>query len=289
MLTQILARVVDNYIASRKATFIAKFIAGRIAGRIAGFFVSRIAGRIASFFAGRIAKFIARRITSLFVDLIAGVIAGRLTRRTTHWLACFIDRVIVMLHPPSLRPFPRPFPLPILLLAHRAIPPLCRHPKPRRCRCRHNNGPPSSGCSPGCTLISAADAAGVTRMTLYRWLNHDAKFQAAYNAWQQDAVLNARTKVLSMADTAVNTVGHALKTDARLAFRFLQSLGTLTHPTPGPTDPTEVAQRMRADRQKAEAKLGEDLFHASLTANFYKRPTPDPLAGAIAALEEEAG
>jgi hypothetical protein len=51
----------------------------------------------------------------------------------------------------------------------------------------------------GSQLSVVAKKAGVTRMTLYRWLNYDANFQAAYHTWQADAVINMRTRVLSMA------------------------------------------------------------------------------------------
>jgi hypothetical protein len=120
----------------------------------------------------------------------------------------------------------------------------------------------------GSTLGVAASAAGVTRMTLYRWLKHDANFQAAYNAWQQDALVAARTRLLALTDVAVTTVSHAAKHDARIALSLLKSLGALERPTPGSTDPTEVRQRIEIDRQKADAQLGEELLFASIGTSF---------------------
>jgi hypothetical protein len=116
----------------------------------------------------------------------------------------------------------------------------------------------------GNTLVASASAAGVTRMTLYTWLHHDAKFRAAYNAWQLDAITRVRTKILSMTDAAADSVGEALKSDPRLAFSLLKALGSLDRPTPGSTNPTEVAQLMEIDRLKAESDLGEKLFWASI-------------------------
>src|SRR5437899_2928013 len=40
----------------------------------------------------------------------------------------------------------------------------------------------------GSTVAGAAEAAGVGRTTLYRWLKEDAAFIAAYNAWQRDVM-----------------------------------------------------------------------------------------------------
>jgi alpha-beta hydrolase superfamily lysophospholipase len=116
----------------------------------------------------------------------------------------------------------------------------------------------------GHTLIASADAAGVTRMTLYSWLHRDAKFQAAYNAWQLDALTRVRTKLLSMADIAANTIAQAIKSDARLAFAVLKALGGLDRPTPGSTNPEEVEQVMEIEQRKAEEKLGEELYWSSI-------------------------
>jgi hypothetical protein len=116
----------------------------------------------------------------------------------------------------------------------------------------------------GNTLVAAARSAGVTRKTLYRWLHHDPKFQAAYNAWQLDLLTSARSRLLSLTDDAVNTLTVHVKTDGRLALALLKSLGTLDRPTPGSTDPEEIAQRMKIERRETEAELNESDFIASL-------------------------
>ena len=129
----------------------------------------------------------------------------------------------------------------------------------------------------GDSLSAAASAAGVTRMTLYRWLNHDPRFQAAYNAWQQEALLGARTKLLALADSAVSTVAHEVQHNGRLALRVLESLGVLEPPVPGSTDPKEVEQRMKLDRRKSEAKLQDEMIFASLTGGAARVPTAKEL------------
>jgi hypothetical protein len=116
----------------------------------------------------------------------------------------------------------------------------------------------------GNTLSASASAAGVTRWTLHHWLRHDPRFQSAYNAWQLDAITRVRTKLLGMADAAADSVAKALPSDPRLAFSMLKALGTLDRTTPGSTNPEEVEQVMELERQKAEEKLGEQMFFASI-------------------------
>ena len=116
-------------------------------------------------------------------------------------------------------------------------------------------------------MVAAAKSAGVTRKTLYRWLHHDPKFQAAYNAWQLDAITSARSRLLAMTDDAVNTLGTSVKSDGRLAFALLKSLGTLDRPTPGSTDPDEVAQRMKIEQRESESESEESDF-LSVTGGF---------------------
>jgi hypothetical protein len=119
-------------------------------------------------------------------------------------------------------------------------------------------------------------------MTLHRWLKHDARFQAAYNAWQHDAITGARTKVLAMAESAASTVGAAVKYDPRIALSVLKAIGGLDRPTPGSTDPDEVQRHMKLDRAKAKSKLNDELLLSSL-GSFSNSPSASEL---IAALEE---
>jgi hypothetical protein len=116
----------------------------------------------------------------------------------------------------------------------------------------------------GHSLGASAGAAGVTRQTLYNWIHHDPKFQAAYNAWQLDALTSVRTKLLAMGDSAVNTVSRAVKHDPKIALAVLKAIGTLTAATPGSTDPEEVEERMELNRSQEQQELGEKMFWASI-------------------------
>ena len=114
----------------------------------------------------------------------------------------------------------------------------------------------------GQTVVASAAAAGVTRLTLYRWLKNDPAFQAAYNAWQHDAIATARGRLLAMTESAVTTVSQAVSAgDAKTALTILKSLGLLGVPTPGSTDPSEVERKQRLENRKAEGKrfLEEEL------------------------------
>jgi hypothetical protein len=116
----------------------------------------------------------------------------------------------------------------------------------------------------GNTLIASAQSAGVTRRTLYRWLHHDAKFRAAYNAWQADVVTSARSRSLGMLDDAANTLAVAVKTDGRLAYAVLKSMGVLEKPVPGSMDPEEIKQAMEIEEREKENQLKEDEIFVAM-------------------------
>jgi hypothetical protein len=105
----------------------------------------------------------------------------------------------------------------------------------------------------GHTLVDAATAAGVSRMTLYRWLKGDAAFSAAFNAWQKDVLDTARGRILALSDLAVTTVARSMsRGDAKTALKILQSVGALDRPKPGSTDPEEIERQQRLEWKKSK-------------------------------------
>ena len=113
----------------------------------------------------------------------------------------------------------------------------------------------------GRTVIDAAQAAGVNRATLYRWLSGDAAFVAAYNAWQKDVLATTRGRLLALTDLAVTTVTKAMTHgDAKTAMKILKSMGALDTPTPGATDPEEIERQQNLDwkKQKTAARKEEN-------------------------------
>ena len=128
----------------------------------------------------------------------------------------------------------------------------------------------------GDSATAAAAAARVGRTTVYRWLQHDPAFRAAYHAWQAEAAASARARLLALADAAVTTVAAAVANgDTRLALAVLKGQGLLTPPTPGPTDPALIARQDRHRRARAE----EAMVNAELTcpAEIFA-PDPPPAA-----------
>jgi len=105
----------------------------------------------------------------------------------------------------------------------------------------------------GHTLVAAATAAGVSRMTLYRWLKGDAAFSAAFNAWQQDVLDTARGRVLALSDLAVTTIAKSMsRGDAKTALKVLQSIGALDRRKVGSTDPEEIERQQNLEWKKAK-------------------------------------
>ena len=112
----------------------------------------------------------------------------------------------------------------------------------------------------GHTLIASATAAGVSRVTLYRWLKHDLTFLAAYNAWQHDAIATARGRLLALTDTAVTTVQNAIvKGDGRLAMNLLIRLGIADRPTPGSTEVADLEAEESLSRRRQEIERRKEV------------------------------
>lgn len=121
----------------------------------------------------------------------------------------------------------------------------------------------------GHTRVDAATAAGVTRLTLYRWLKHDPAFQCAYNAWQKDLITTAQGQLLAATRDAMGTVINAIrKGDARLAWKLLESQGLTTAPKAGPTDIHELERRELLDKRKRELDERKERSAVSMDDMF---------------------
>jgi hypothetical protein len=122
----------------------------------------------------------------------------------------------------------------------------------------------------GSQLFLAAKAAGVTRMTLYRWFRHDPNFQAAYNTWQTDAMINSRTRFLAMTNSATSTLECAVQTDPRIALAVLKATGVLKPTTLGPTEPEECKQQIDLNQHQSQ------LTHESINQSPASPPQQHP-------------
>jgi hypothetical protein len=108
----------------------------------------------------------------------------------------------------------------------------------------------------GQTVWDAAEAAGVGRTTFYRWMNEDAGFRAAYNAWRRDMAEATHGSILALTEPAVRAVAAALeKGDVKTAMVLLKSLGLLKPQEAGSTDVESVKKEQEIARKKEETKL----------------------------------
>ena len=86
----------------------------------------------------------------------------------------------------------------------------------------------------GCSVLEAAEAAGVSRETVHRWKREDWAFQAALNRAQRDIQEAIRGRLLAAAKTAATNVGSAIEDgDLQSSITLLKGLGSLSgHPPP---------------------------------------------------------
>jgi hypothetical protein len=120
----------------------------------------------------------------------------------------------------------------------------------------------------GTSLTAAADAANISRKTLYEWLEPGHPFCHALTLWKQDLVTTARTRLLMMSDLCTTNILSALKRgDHRTAMTMLQKLGVLSAPPIGPThieaataqtqSRTEITERQNESHRTATSFLDE--------------------------------
>lgn len=107
----------------------------------------------------------------------------------------------------------------------------------------------------GSSMKKACDDAGIGRTTLYRWINEDARFSAAYNRWKAVSQMSAHGQMLALQDLAAEVLREQLefKRDAKLAARILEKTGALAPPALGPTHPGRAAAHITADQREQDA------------------------------------
>ena len=120
----------------------------------------------------------------------------------------------------------------------------------------------------GESVAGSAAAAGVTRVTVHRWLREVPAFTAAYNAWQEEAITRARGQMVALTGAAVGAVRGAVERgDVKAAMAVLKSMGVMREPKRGPTSEEAAWREQEAERrreaveeQKRVSKLEEEEF-----------------------------
>ena len=74
---------------------------------------------------------------------------------------------------------------------------------------------------------NAASAAGVSRRTVYNWVNKDEAFKAALSAWHGRMEEHAQTELTAAVASAARVFGRAAATDWRAAAVLLRQRGLL--------------------------------------------------------------
>jgi transposase-like protein len=112
----------------------------------------------------------------------------------------------------------------------------------------------------GSTYRQAAEAAGVSRPTIYRWMQSDPHFRAAYNAWKQEQTESARGRLLKMADQAVDVLEQGLRAnDRHVAMQVLKGTGALRQGRREATDPKVLKLQMDLLRFRDEYRAARAL------------------------------
>ena len=108
----------------------------------------------------------------------------------------------------------------------------------------------------GITIREAAKQIGIARQTLYRWVQSEPRFRAAYNAWQEEQRESCRGGLLKCAEKAVARVATMVEHDHRLAFQVLKELG-LFKPAQGSqhTNPEFVEHEIQIKDLRDEYRL----------------------------------
>lgn len=118
----------------------------------------------------------------------------------------------------------------------------------------------------GSTFREAAEVAGVARPTIYRWMQNDPHFRAAYNAWKLEQGESARGRLLKLADQAVDVIEASLNlNDRKAAVQVLKTAGALRPGRREATDPKLLKMQMDLRRFQDEYRAARAMLEHLLT------------------------
>lgn len=123
----------------------------------------------------------------------------------------------------------------------------------------------------GHSFAEAAKQAEIGRATLYRWVQSNPPFKAAYNAWQREVAESGRARLLKLSEKAIAVLEQALdRGDEQIALQMLRHTGVMRRQRSGSTDvevlDLQIQLKHRQDHQKAtEAMLHHLLGKAGMS------------------------
>ncbi len=79
----------------------------------------------------------------------------------------------------------------------------------------------------GSSVTAAAEAAGVDRTTLHRWMRSKAHFREALDQNREDLQATFALRLVAIADTAIDGLRGGVLVDPKTALAFLEKSGLL--------------------------------------------------------------
>jgi hypothetical protein len=120
----------------------------------------------------------------------------------------------------------------------------------------------------GASISDAAEAGGVRRETVHRWLRQDIEFRAKCNALRAEMLEATELNLLAVAESATATLLAAVqKGNVPAAVAVLRGLGMLAGDRPriGSADPAELAENEKlAEIEREQAATLRRLIAGSL-------------------------
>jgi hypothetical protein len=140
----------------------------------------------------------------------------------------------------------------------------------------------------GTNITDAARDAGIDRRTIYRWLNHDPAFRAAYNQWQNELEESCRARLLALTGKAVDAVERSLeKGDAALALRVIRDLGINRPSTRRTTNPDEIRRRAAIAERERRFTLEHDERQVHLDDQISRKNDAEYEKGIVKLVKSE--
>ncbi len=79
----------------------------------------------------------------------------------------------------------------------------------------------------GSSVTAAAEAAGVDRTTLHRWMRRKVHFREALTRAQEELEATFALRLVTIIDTAIDRLQGGVLVDAKIALAFLEKSGLL--------------------------------------------------------------